>query len=76
MNKQKSGLLLGGIALAVGGGVGIYFLAKKRKESKMAGYQVSGPATYYGDYNTGLMNAYNRQQGMLHAQRLGVPQVY
>ncbi len=77
MDSKKTGLILGGVILAAGAGVGIYFLAKKYKEPGTAGIgRAAQPRLYRGDWNAGASNAWRRQQGMLYAQRQGIPQVF
>ena len=72
MNKDKTGLILGGLVLATGGTVGGYFLYKRMK----GGVGRIGAPIYYGDWNIGQIEAYQRQQGMLFQQRQGIPQVF
>ena len=74
MDKRKTGLIMGGLALAALCGVGGYYLYVNMKESE----NVTGLGTpmYYGDWNTGQVGAYKRQQAMLLQQRQGIPQVF
>ena len=71
--KKTTGLILGGLALAVGASIGGYFLYKNVKEGSVG--QIGAPM-YYGDWNIGQIDAFQRQQGMLLQQRQGIPQVF
>ena len=74
MNKDKTGLIVGGLLLAAGAGVGGYFLWKSYKgEGSVSGMHIG---TYYGDWNTNQINAWREQQARLFAQRHGVTQTY
>lgn len=77
MDSNKTGLIIGGVLLAAGAGVGIYFLAKKYKEPGTAGLGAfRQPPLYRGDWNVNHENAWKNQHGRLYAQRKGIPQVF
>jgi hypothetical protein len=71
---MKKGKLLGGLIMAAGAGVGIFFLARKYKDADV-GAVVRTPV-YHGDWNRQRMNSWQRQQGLLFTQQQGIPQVF
>lgn len=72
--NSKSGLLLGGLLLAVGGGVGVWWVLRN-KNSNVQG--IAGAPPFPGaDWNHQQVQNWRLQQMKLHRQHQGIPQLF
>lgn len=68
--SDKTGLLLGGLVLAVGAGFGIYYLVRDNGSEPTRGIGM------LSDWNSQTVSDWRLQQMKLARQRQGVPQIY